>query len=455
MKLNQRIRSSMSFSATARSRAYIAAGFALTLGGLSACKDNSLLQVTDPDILNVADYNTPAGADPLRLGVIANFQNAFDGGEAFTIDTGNLTDEMLASDTFNSRLGINARKSDPVEANGSGTYNALQRARASATSAIQIIKTTAPTPAFNRGELYMIRGYSEMFLGEEFCSGVPFSSEDGVTKTFGQPLTTDQIFATAAASFDSAIALADTSQRVKYGAQIGKGRALLSLGKFAEAAAAVAGVPQKFQLLSYHSTGAGGGGMWSSTTNGATRYTLTSSEGGNGLPYLANHSDPRLPWVASTRTGFNSLFINLPNQTKYGRYDNTVIDDGIDAQLTIIENTLQANTQTARQAVYDALNKLRASGPPVVPQMTQGAPTTQDAAIDLLYAERGYWEWLNGHREGDLRRLVRIYKRDPEKTFPSGALTLPLVGTYGTGTNIQIPYTEKNNPNFQGCLPGA
>src|SRR5690348_6544544 len=105
MKLTQRIRSSMSFSATARSRAYIAAGFALTLGGLSACKDNSLLQVTDPDILNVADYNTPAGADPLRLGVIANFQNAFDGGEAFTIDTGNLTDEMLASDTFNARLG--------------------------------------------------------------------------------------------------------------------------------------------------------------------------------------------------------------------------------------------------------------------------------------------------------------------------------------------------------------
>ncbi|HEY4219321.1 MAG TPA: hypothetical protein VGM67_19390 [Gemmatimonadaceae bacterium] len=443
----------MSFSATVRSRAYIAAGFALTLGGLSACKNDSLLQVTDPDILNVSDYNTPAGADPLRLGVISNFQGAFDG--SFVIDTGNLTDEMLASDTFNERLGINARKSDPVEANGSGTYSALQKARASATSVIQIIKTTQPTPAFNRGELYMIRGYSEMFLGEEFCSGIPFSSEDGVTRTYGDPLTTTQVFTTAVASFDSALAIADTSQRVKYGAQIGKGRALLSLGRFADAAAAVAGVPQSFQLLSYHSTGAGGGGMWSTTTNGATRYTLTSSEGINGLPYLAGHSDPRLPWVASTRTGFNSLFINLPNQTKYGRYDNAVIDNGIDAQLTILENTLQANTQAARQAVYDGLNKLRASGPPVVPAMTTGAPTTQDAAIDLLYSERAYWEWLNGHREGDERNLVRIYKRDPEKVFPTGALTLPLVGTYGTGTNIQVPYTELNNPKFTGCLPGA
>jgi hypothetical protein len=296
-----------------------------------------------------------------------------------------------------------------------------------------------------------------MFLGEEFCSGVPFSSEDGVTKTYGQPLTTDQIFTTAAASFDSALALADTSQRVKYGSQIGKGRALLSLGRFADAAAAVAGVPQSFQLLSYKSAVANssGGGIYASTATGATRYTLTSNEGINGLPYLANHNDPRLPWVASTRTGFNSLFINLPNQTKYGKYDNTVIDNGIDAQLTILENTLQANTQTARQAVYDGLNKLRASGPPVVPPMTSGAPTTQDAAINLLYSERAYWEWLNGHREGDLRRLVRIYKRDPETVFPTGALTLPLVGTYGTGTNVQIPYTEKNNPNFQGCLPGA
>jgi hypothetical protein len=454
MKLNQRIRSSMSFSATARSRAYIAAGLALTLGGLGACKDNSLLNVTDPDILNVSDYNTPAGADPLRLGVIDAFQGAFDG--SFVIDTGNLADEMLASDTFNERLGINARKSDPVEANGSGTYNALQKARSQATAVIQILNTTQPTPTFNRGELYMLRGYSEMFLGEEFCSGVPFSSEDGTTRTFGQPLTTDQIFTAAAASFDSALALADTSQRVRYGAQIGKGRALLSLGKFADAAAAVAGVPQKFQLLSYHSTGAGGGGMWSSTANGATRYTLTSNEGINGLTFLpASHNDPRLPWVQSTRTAFNSLFINLPNETKYGRYDNTVVDDGIDAQLTILENTLQANTQAARQAVYDGLNKLRASGPPVVPQMTQGAPTTQDAAIDLLYSERAYWEWLNGHRLGDLRRLVRVYKRDPETVFPTGALTIPLVGTYGTGTNVQIPYTEKNNPNFQGCLPGA
>jgi hypothetical protein len=455
MKLNQRIRSSMSFSATARSRAYIAAGFALTLGGLSACKDNSLLQVTDPDILNVADYNTPAGADPLRLGVVANFQNAFDGGEAFTIVTGNLADEMLASDTFNERMGVNARKSDPVEANASGTYNNLQRARSSANSAIKILTTTAPSPTFLRGELYMVRGYSEMFLGELFCSGVPFSSEDGVTQTFGKPLTTDQIMASAAASFDSAIALADTSKRVRYGAQIGKGRALLNLGKFSDAAAAVAGVPQSFVLWSYHSTGAGGGGMWSSTTNGATRYTLTTSEGTNGLPFLAGHSDPRLPWVQSTRTAFNSLFINLPNQTKYGRYDNTVIDNGIDAQLTILENTLQANTQAARDAVYAGLNALRASGPPVVPQMTTGAPQTQDAAINLLYSERAYWEWLNGHRLGDLRRLVRIYKRDPETVFPTGALTLPLVGTYGTGTNVQIPYTEKNNPNFQGCLPGA
>src|SRR5439155_11401990 len=54
---------------------------ALTLAaGATACKKDSLLQVTDPDILNPGDYTTPAGATPLRGGVIANFTSAFDGG---------------------------------------------------------------------------------------------------------------------------------------------------------------------------------------------------------------------------------------------------------------------------------------------------------------------------------------------------------------------------------------
>jgi hypothetical protein len=434
------------------------AGAVLTAGVLAACNQDKFIDVTDPDILNVDDYNTPAGAIPLRIGVIANFTSAFDGGtDSYTTMSGNLADELLASDTFDGRLTINARKSVEVNTEMESVYRSLHRARAGAARAALILATTAPTPTFNRGELYMLRGFSELLFGEGWCSGVPFSNEDGVTTTFGDPLTTEQIFQRAVASFDTALTLADTSKRVRFGSEIGRGRSLLNLAKFADAAAAVADVPQTFVLTTSHSASSSSNGMWSASTSGASRYRLSTSEGGNGLPFLSQTTaqEPRINWVASTRVGFSSQFTNQPNQLKFVQYGDGIIGNGIEAVLLKLEARLQGGTQADRQAVYDGLNALRASGPPVVAQMTTGAPTTQDAAIDLLYKERAYWMWLTGHRLGDLRRLVRVYKRDSEKTFPTGTLTSPLVGSYGNSTNVTVPFSERNNPKFAGCLPGA
>ena len=430
----------------------------LTAAVLAGCQRETLLDVTDPDVLNVQDYTTAAGAIPLRIGVIANFTSAFDGGtDAFTVITGNMADELLASDTFDDRLTINARKSLEINTNMEGTYRSMHRARSGAARAAIVLATTAPTPTFNRGELFMLRGFTEDFFGEGWCSGVPFSSEDGVTTTYGQPLATEQIFGAAVASFDSALTLADTSKRVRFGSEIGKARALLNLGKFAEAAAAVGDVPQTFVLTTSHSPNSTTNGIWSGTTSGASRYRLVSTEGSNGLPFLSQTTatEPRIPWATSTRVGFSSQFTNQPNQLKFAQYGDGIVGNGVEAALIKLEARLQGGAQADRQAVYDGLNALRASGPPVVAQMTTGAPATQDAAIDLLYRERAYWMWLTGHRLGDLRRLVRIYKRDAEKVFPTGTLTSPLVGTYGTSTSITIPFSEKNNPNFKGCLPGV
>jgi hypothetical protein len=442
----------MSLSSKGRARAYAGAALALTALS-SACNKDKMLQVTDPDLLNIGDYNTPAGADPLRYGVMSLFTSAFDGGtDAFTVITGNMSDELLSSDTFDTRLTINARKSDEINSDMESTYRSVQRVRSQAETAIATITKTAPTPTFNRGQLYMYLGYSEVMLGEGWCAGVPFSSEDGATTTYGAQLPIDSVFKIAVVHFDSALALADTNTSVKYGASIGKGRALLSLAQYTAAAAAVAGVPQSYKLVSSHDANTSSNGMWSATTNGNTRYRLSTNEGTNGLPFLQTPADPRVPWAASTRQGFSGAFLNEPNNLKFGRYDDGVVANGIEAKLIGIEATLQGNTQASRQAVYDALNALRASGPPVVPQMTTGAPTTQDDAIKLFFKERAYWLWLTGHRLGDLRRLVRNYGYDPEAVFPTGNLTPPLSGTYGTSTSIHIPYGEKNNPNYQGCL---
>ena len=44
------------------------------------------------------------------------------------------------------------------------------------------------------------------------------------------------------------------------------------------------------------------------------------------------------------------------------------------------------------------------------------------------------------------------HKRNTEAVFPTGQLTPPLDGTYGAGTTVTVPFSERNNPNFQGCL---
>jgi len=459
------IRRMMSLFAKSRTRVY--AITALAIAAAAGCNKDALLDVTDPDVLSPSDYTTPGGATPLRIGVIANFTSAFDGGtDSFVTITGNLADELLASDTFDGRLTINARKSVEINTEMEAVYRAMQRARTAAARAAATLATTAPTPLFNRGELYMLLAYSELMLGEGWCSGVPFSSEDGTTISFGQPLTTEQMFQQAVAHFDTALSLAETNARVLNGSKIGKGRTLMNLGKFAEAAAAVAGIPTNFILTTSHSTNSNNNGPWSASTSGASRYRLMTNEGKNGLPFLGQTAaqDARINWTTSTRSGFSSQFSAQPNQSKFAQFTDGVISTGAEARLIDLESQLQAGTQAARDAVFAGLNTLRTGGAAIggatgttlitVAAISGSAPTTQDAAIDLLYKERAYWLWLTGHRLGDLRRLVRIYKRDSEAVFPTGTLTSPLDGTYGTSTTITVPFSERNNPNFKGCLEG-
>lgn len=80
-------------------------------------------------------------------------------------------------------------------------------------------------------------------------------------------------------------------------------------------------------------------------------------------------------------------------------------------------------------------------------------PGTDTARVSLLFQERAYWLFLTGERQGDLRRLVRLYKRNPDQVYPRGSY--PLAGslpTYGTDVSANIPQAERSNPLFHGCL---
>lgn len=432
-------------------RGAVIAGAVALATAFAGCKSSEVLSVSTPDYLSVEAYSKPGGVDPLRFGVLSDFALAYDGStDGFTIVSGDLADEITTTDTFDGRLTVNARKTVEINTEMEAEYRRMHQAHLGAATAAQIIATAAPTAKWQRGEMYVLKGFTEIFFAEGWCSGTPFSTETA----YGKPNTTKELFQMAVASFDTAITLADTSKRVLYGAQIGRARAQLALGNYADAAATVANVPRTFQFQVTHSTASGreNNGMFAGVASGASRYSVISNEGTNGLPYLQTPADPRMPWTASNRTGFDGRSTNLPVQTKYGQTTTGVVADGTEAQLDILEARLQGGTQADRDAVFAGLNQLRATNSTVIAAIPGTAPTTQDAAITQLFTERAYWGWLAGKRLGDMRRLVRNYGRDPEKVFPTGNLPSPLVGTYGTSTSIVIPFNERNNPSFTGCL---
>jgi len=443
---------------------------ALSMCLFSGCSNSEFLAVTDPDILNPEDIETAAGAASLRLGALSRFVTAFDGGgDAFTVVTGNLADELRSSDTFDGRILPNRRFMNDNLPEMTGTYLNLHRARTAASNAITVTTRVAPAQTLNIGELYMYRAFTENFFGEMYCSGVPFSETDGSTTTFGDPLTTVQIYSRSVASFDSALALVGTNATLLNGARVGKGRVLLNLGQFTAAAAAVASVPTTFKLASNHCFGGNctDNGNYLAAAQPSSRYTPANNEGINGLNFLPAVADPRLPWVASTRAGFNTLFQNMPVPLKVcpsyrgtgcpGTRNTTgenVLADGIEARLIEYEARLQGKTQDDRDFVFAQLNVLRQTGISGFPVavLAGTAPTTDAAAVTQLFNERAYWMYLTGHRLGDLRRLVRQYGRDAESVFPTGEQQVPLSGPYGTDVNFPVPAQEKNNPKFTGCL---
>src|SRR5215471_8960728 len=86
---------------------------AITIGlsiAAASCKTSEILNVTTPDVLTPGVFNTPTGTDPLRFGVISDFTVGFDGStDSFTTMSGDMSDEMVATDTFAERLSVNAR----------------------------------------------------------------------------------------------------------------------------------------------------------------------------------------------------------------------------------------------------------------------------------------------------------------------------------------------------------
>jgi hypothetical protein len=422
------------------------------------CSD--VLQVEDPDNLPPEVFNSPAGATALYHGAIGEFAVAIDGDDS--VQEGQiLVSELLAdmwmnSETFPTRQEIDRRRIDVRNVTLRDVFLFLHSSRVAAERAATALETFSPDGAADPRipEMRSLSGYTYLHAGENYCSGVPFSTTEPDI-TFGEPLTTAQIFDSALARFDLALAAPGLGADIAGLASVGKGRGLLDQARFAEAAAAVAAVPTEFRYVTEHSlnTTRQENSVYRLNVD-AERWSVANLDGGTGLPYR-DAADPRVPFFLDPTDGVG--FDASTPQFNLLKYDGpeapVTVADGVEARLIEAEAALQAGDAGTWLA---KLNELRAGLSALRPE-TPGTlapladPGAADARVDLMFSERAFWFFATGHRLGDLRRLVRQYGRAAESVFPTGAYFKG--GTYGPDVNLPIPFDELNNPLAQsGCL---
>jgi starch-binding outer membrane protein, SusD/RagB family len=449
-----------------------AVGAGLVLA-LAACDVDQIMEIDDPEFPGAGQI--PASA--IAAGATGEFQRGYSGAAGNLHDEGYLTvsaalaDEFIAAGTFTTRIAIDERSPQlPTQGNISdAAFRWLHRARRAARDGIATLTDAGTTTGAGLARLHAIEAYTHVTLAEGYCGAVPISNVQDGAFVGGPVLTTTQLLEGAIERFDRALA-ADAATHL---AAVGKGRALLNLGRFADAAAAVANVPTSFIYFFEHSNNDGFQRNNVSALMDNGRWSVADLEGGNGLPYLSA-GDPRAPWVRRDgRAGFGfdanvplyqSRRYRVTESTATNNAANMVLADGIEARLIQAEaayhaggdwlgilNALRADYVALMAARYENYEANLAEGVAAgildanLPPLTD--PGSAAARVDMIFYERGMWLQLTGHRLGDMRRLARApYNRPVNSVFPVGPTHLG--STYGNAVAFPIPQDEVNNTNF-------
>jgi hypothetical protein len=433
---------------------------------VAACAPSDVLDVTDPDIINPSDVQSPAGADAVRVGALARLNSATTGYPVNGDDTifllgGLFTDEWQNGDSFIGRQEVDQRVITPQNSFVTAANRLLHRARLSSEQAVQLLKKYNPSaPGWQVAEMYFVQAYVETLVGEHFCNGLVFSTVIDGREEYGKPITSAAAFERALAHADSGLALVTGSTasdtRVRNALRVTRGRILMNLNRATDAAAAVAGVPSNFHYDLLHSATTNSNSAWN-YNNLNRRYSVGGKEGTNGLDF-AGAKDPRVPVCQGGDAACKAAGVTQTSRDDLGKPFNVqllwparespvALVDGIEARMIEAEAQLKAGDAAGSLAT---LNAARATVSGLTPLTDAGTPA---ARVDQLFRERGFWFFSRGHRVGDLRRLVRQYGRGAETVFPTGAWHKG--GNYGPDVTIPVPQAEENNPNVtpgQTCL---
>jgi hypothetical protein len=440
---------------------------------LSSCNARDiLLSPQQPGVIGPGSVTTPTGAEALRIGALGSLKTWFAGGG---VNFSNLpmmgdllTDVWASGDTQAQHNETDGRLVQSSNGVLSGAYTSAQQARGFAQTAITALRTyVTPPPAASIGELYFAIGFAELQMSEVFCNGVPFGNMVNGVPVYTAPISNADGFRLASARFDTALALVTgtdaQSVAIARVNKIAKARAQVDLGNYAAAAALVADVPTSYQYLLTFSLTTTSSELFLLNYTQPSRFVVGDSFAlVNGQPSLirnalpfASANDPRVPVAGSTTNTLKAFDGSTPwvGQRLYGQTDPFPVLTGIDARLIEAEAKIATGDYSG---MLSTLNSLRTApqtiGNKTIPAMAAltNAPTTKDAALNIYFREKAFWQFGRGFRLGDLRRLIRQYGRTADNVFPMGAFFKG--GNYGGDVNLPMVDTELTNPNFKGCI---
>ena len=427
--------------------------------GVAACSTSDLLDVETPDQITPDQAGSAVGAAALRVSAIGNFA-AFYGGDyggsfhGVSITSGMLTDEIESARGGTEHLDSRAQNEgvQPL----STTWAFVGQSTTQTVRAIKALKEFAPegtateksTKATQIGHLYALQGFAYAILAENYCSGIPIANADDINpKT--DLLTTAQLYTRSLAYFDTAATTLGTTtadQPFRNAVAVGRGRVLVDLARYDEAAAAVTTVPTNFSFVVSYSATSVVNAIYD-WMNATLNYAPADKEGINGMDFITAR-DPRVTVIR------NAAGAPTPRAGQDGaqHYTQTVfatagapmpLATGVEARLIEAEAALKKGDATTYLA---KMNDARTIVSALTPLTDPGSAVARE---NLLFRERAFWFWGTAHRLGDLRRLVKDYKRGAETVYPTGPYFKG--GAYGKDLVLIPAQAEKNNVDFQGC----
>ncbi len=429
----------------------------------TACHDSvteTLLSVQLPGVVAPGNAATIAGAVALANGARSRLRSMTAGSESSWLFGGLLGDEWTTSSTFIQNDEADERKISLSNSTVTTQFRTVNQARTAAQQAINANKLLRDTATTDIGEMYLIRGFAEMQIAQDWCNGTPLSDASGPTVVFAGPSSNVQVFNRAIASFDTALTFltkADaTTLMIKQAVRVSHARAQQGLNDIAGAAAEVAGIPTAFSYDLTFSTISGDNILWSQPLSQG-RYsvgdTIVKTSAGSFVEHssiaFGTTNDPRVPTTALGKKAQDGSVL-LVTTSIWAQSTTVSLVNGLDARLIEAEAFLAAGDIVNYLAT---LNALRAAPPkigtvqpaPMAPLTDPGTATARQAQ---LFSEKAFWTFGRGQRLFDMRRMERQYAWPDSLVFPTGQHYRGVA--YGTDVNLPVPQDELNNNPLAG-----